>query len=58
MTMFCLACGLPLDPKFRKYNRRFKGPDGPYRKYCNDECAGRDHKKSPREIPKHGVAAW
>lgn len=59
MTAFCRACGLPLDLKWRKWNRRFRGPEGSHRVYCSDQCEktyrlARKHKP----IPKHGAIAF
>jgi hypothetical protein len=57
MTSFCLACGLPLDPEYRKHNRRFRGKESSHRKFCNDKCA-KTHElsKRKRNRAKYGVA--
>jgi hypothetical protein len=57
MTRFCIACGLPLDPELRKWNRKFEGKESVARRYCNDQCAGREERsKRPRNKAKYGVA--
>jgi hypothetical protein len=57
-VVFCRACGLPLNPELRKWNRRFQGQEGAHRVYCNEACRqAYDRGDQHKQPPKYGVAA-